>query len=100
MAVLALIFGYVSDPASLWVLGVQIIGVTLGADFTYRSSAKSAGGGGIVSSVASGLSGLAAPAPTSVATAFNASLGVPLHQQALPTAPATAESAAPAGPAI
>lgn len=42
--VLAILGGYIQNPSQFWVMGVQIVGIMLAADFNYRGSAKSSSG--------------------------------------------------------
>lgn len=105
VAALAIIFGYVTSPASFWLVGVQIIGVMLGADFTYRSSNASgtsaAAPAAVLPSapaVASGLTAAivaaeAAPVASPVASPAVPAPAAPLHQQAAPAEPAVADDA-------
>lgn len=84
MVALAYMFGYVSDPSVLWVVIIQIVGVMLGADTTYRSSAKSSNGGA-VSGVPVALAALSVTPPPPAP---------PLHQQASPDVLAALQGAA------
>lgn len=58
--VLAILGGYIQNPSQFWVMGVQIVGIMLAADFNYRGSAKSSSGVGAPVP--------AAPAPAPLAT--------------------------------
>lgn len=90
------LFGYLSDPSQFWIVAAQVIFIALGADFNYRGSSSSSNGGAAGSvalpapSVASVASALGAAIPAAeAATASSVGLNyVPLHQQALPSAPA------------
>lgn len=90
--ILAILGGYVQNPSQAWVMGVQIVGIMLAADFNYRGSAKSSNGGASVPAPAP----VAAPSlatrltvsPEQVASALNSAIAQaqPAQPQGQPNA--------------
>ena len=67
MSAVSIGLGYIKTPADFWIVGVQIIGVVLGADFNYRSSSKSNAGGAAASGPALPLAVAVPPAVVAAA---------------------------------